>query len=1213
MIRMSTHARMGRTWLCRIALGLGILAGISGARVLQARVAIRGRDVLLDGEPYLPHGMVHVGQDQFPAVRRIGINTVHVDLEFNRFDPRKSAAENRAAFQHCLEIADAATRNGLTVLWLFSFHYIPDWFYERYPDARMQQHDGSPGNGGWISMCLDHPGFREVAAAWLTFMAEMLGPHPATLAYVLWNEPHLTDSVCYHPHTVARFRDWLQDRYGTAAALNVAWQSEYEDVAAVVPPAPRGGTQWFRIYDKMVSADAGDRAAVAAEVGNQALWMDWMRFRQEHFAAFWKWEADTLRSADPGAVITSKIVPFDLYSSHAHGAGTNTELWMTECLDVLGMDLYPHLDEDFLARWKCDYFLSLAQGKPIWHTEFNFTFVKERGLAPPAQWRTAFYWQLARGVNGFWDFMWNDDIEYTLHYKGYKFAPVTHEIARISEQMRVLAPQLAGLRPAPAQVAVLHSTTTGLALCGDYAPTADQTTVLDLLYRNQVPFRFVTEDTIRNGALQDYRVLIAVGAVALPDDVVEAIRLFTVDNGGHVLANARFAAMDGFARPRPDPAIAWLGVARRRFRRRPRAKIGTLELRREARSVTDEPVDVHVALETWSSRPIRLESGVLTGSGTIHGDEDTQMAWSCGGRHELYWEDLEVTSEGRVTGRFEDGRPAIVETRQTVYVARDICWVDAAFERFVQGFLRRSGVHCRNDVVDARTGAPVPSVDLRAWEGDDGRRLLFVINSPPTLHYDGHPLEVNVRFNARGEVQDALSDAVVPSVWHDFRRQVPLRLEPGAVRVLRGRAYTPGWRGAQQQYDEVRAQFRPEPAPAVVWRRAPDEIWVYDNRTELGIGMHDVSKAQFQLARQLGIRLVRRTVYWYQIEKSSAPGVYDPDALADYDDIVDRAHRAGIELVLVVHGNVPGTGWSNRQESYRRFARFMGFLAGRYPSVRFWELWNEMDSTFTDLFGAGQPHLPNFERGRCYAEMLQRACPAIRKASPTAWVLAGGISSGGGMRDFVRGIYAAGGRDYFDFMNIHTYGVPVNWGMMLYAYQVRMTMAEYGDAQRPLWNTEFGIDAGNLWAAWQQKTGAEFDAGHLGQWRACIEEASGNRLYAKVMPYQMHTGNERARDAFDDPATGIELPEGHTQDDYGFGILRRDGVTPRPTYEWLLEAQVNRPILETPVRNLDVTVPWDGTWIPAAHEYETGSGKLTIRNVRIDTLAPTRVRLISPP
>jgi hypothetical protein len=287
--------------------------------------------------------------------------------------------------------------------------------------------------------------------------------------------------------------------------------------------------------------------------------------------------------------------------------------------------------------------------------------------------------------------------------------------------------------------------------------------------------------------------------------------------------------------------------------------------------------------------------------------------------------------------------------------------------------------------------------------------------------------------------------------------------------------------------------------------------------------MHGVTQAQFNLARPLGIRLIRRTLYWSYIEKTDQPGAYDADGLATWDDIVRRAATTGVELVVVVHGNPPGVGWENRDESYERFAQFMEFAARRWPAVRYWELWNEMDVGCTDLFGAGGEGLAPFERGRRYARMLQHAYPALKRGNPKAWVLLGGVATVG---EFIRGVYEEGGRDFFDFMNIHTYGVPLDWPVLCRGTIARNIMARYGDSNRPMWNTEFGIDAGSIFAASGATTGEQFDA-----------------------------GNERGLDM-----SRVTLPEGRQIDDYGFGLTRRDGTTPRPTYDWLLEAQVNRPI-----------------------------------------------------
>jgi hypothetical protein len=153
---------------------------------------------------------------------------------------------------------------------------------------------------------------------------------------------------------------------------------------------------------------------------------------------------------DPGGLITTELISFCLCTPHAYSAGSDAEFWTRTFVDALGMDLYPHLDENFLARWKCDYFHSLAPNTPIRHTEFNLTSLRERGPTTREHWRTAFYYQLARGVNGFWNFTWAESMPYVLFYTEYRYAPVTHEIRQISRQFERLAPLLKGARPSSA-------------------------------------------------------------------------------------------------------------------------------------------------------------------------------------------------------------------------------------------------------------------------------------------------------------------------------------------------------------------------------------------------------------------------------------------------------------------------------------------------------------------------------------------------------------------------------------------------------------------------------------------------------------------------------------------------------------------------------------------------------------------------------------------
>lgn len=398
----------------------------------------------------------------------------------------------------------------------------------------------------------------------------------------------------------------------------------------------------------------------------------------------------------------------------------------------------------------------------------------------------------------------------------------------------------------------------------------------------------------------------------------------------------------------------------------------------------------------------------------------------------------------------------------------------------------------------------------------------------------------------------------------------------------------------------------------MVYQRTSTEAVVWDPRPELGMGMHAVERGQLDMVRRLGIRAVRHTLYWYNMAKTERWGYHDQESLRQWDQKIERAAKMGMTIQVVVHGNPPGVSFENREESYRRFAQFCADMARRWPEVMFWELWNEMDVGFTDLFGAGQDEIPMQERGKMYAQMLKVAYPAIKAANPNAWVLTGGMSD---TSDFPRGIYLGGGREYFDIMNIHTYGVPIDWSFVSRGQSVRKIMAGNGDANKPLWNTEWGIDAGNFVGAWgyphdrdpPQNDAEYFDEAMIDQWKQVIWSARHLGIYQKYLPYQFAAGNERNDDGRIQELAN--LPEGMTIDDYGFGIVRRDGKTPRPIYTWLLEQQFNRDIQAKPCLTTDVRFRPVQPAVPIGYEYEQDGEFLVIRNVVVDSLVPTKILL----
>jgi hypothetical protein len=211
-----------------------------------------------------------------------------------------------------------------------------------------------------------------------------------------------------------------------------------------------------------------------------------------------------------------------------------------------------------------------------------------------------------------------------------------------------------------------------------------------------------------------------------------------------------------------------------------------------------------------------------------------------------------------------------------------------------------------------------------------------------------------------------------------------------------------------------------------------------------------------------GVKWVRMDYPWNDMEGTQ--GVYNTAA---WDAATRAVIDAGMQVIGIIDycppwangGNGPFTPPANMSD----YAAFCVFLATRYGpmGVHHWEIWNEENgSTF---WATPDPVV--------YTGMLAAAYPALKAADPEAFVILGGMATFGtdgvnyNARDFLSGIYAAGGRNYFDGVGFHPYCYPDipgtvngdNWTQM---YETTPNllgiMAANGDGAKQIWVTEFG-------------------------------------------------------------------------------------------------------------------------------------------------------------
>jgi beta-galactosidase len=217
----------------------------------------------------------------------------------------------------------------------------PEWMWDKYPHARHVDAEGAesfPGVAtgsatGGVSLCLDNDDVLARAGDFLGAMAERYRDRPSLLGYDLWNEGEPPD--CHCAASQAKFRAWLQAKYGTLEALEKAWNRYSLGAWEFVHPP----------HDNIGYADS----------------LDWQAFKRDNAIRLLRWRIDVIRRRDRRSRMT------------AHGVGALTAIeWRTPPLvDTYGYTWVAsrHGNDPWMQFQAVDLVRGGARGKPFWHAE----------------------------------------------------------------------------------------------------------------------------------------------------------------------------------------------------------------------------------------------------------------------------------------------------------------------------------------------------------------------------------------------------------------------------------------------------------------------------------------------------------------------------------------------------------------------------------------------------------------------------------------------------------------------------------------------------------------------------------------------------------------------------------------------------------------------------------------------------------------------------
>ena len=487
-------------------------------------------------------------------IKNLGFNTVRTWVEWAHCEPEEGVYR----LDNLRLLARLADEVGLRLIIQLYVDSAPDWVGRKYPEARYETQSGArvdpqsaPG------YCTDHEGVRSAVQAFLIETARVAAEYPNFHGWDLWSEPHIVNwayinyvpdvQFCYCPFTQAKFRDWLEDKYGSLEALNRAWYRGFGDWSEVAPP--RFGT-----------------------ILSYTDFIDWKHFIYDNLAADLATRAAAVRAGAPGRVVTSHAaIPSIFYTPH-NGYGASDDFLMADQVDFYGTSMYPkhnHPDrhwKPWLLRVVVDFSASANRRNGGFYVGELQAGRGTYGLnvgnpVTPGDHRVWMWSAISRGaraINVYAYYPMSSGYEsggYGLMHQDGSPTPRSIEAGKTAQIIDANQKLLLGSRPVPAQVALVYNPLAQM-VGGEqrHGPGSMHQESLFGYHRifaeNNVPVEFIHRRYLENGDLDRFRLIILPYPLMLSRSAAQGLEAY-VRGGGHLLAEARPAWNDerGFAAP----------------------------------------------------------------------------------------------------------------------------------------------------------------------------------------------------------------------------------------------------------------------------------------------------------------------------------------------------------------------------------------------------------------------------------------------------------------------------------------------------------------------------------------------------------------------------------------------------------------------------------------------------------------------------------------
>ena len=265
------------------------------------------------GVDYYPE---HWPEERWPLDAKLmeeaGINVTRLaEFAWSKLEPEEGSFD----FSWLDKVINILSRHNIKVVLGTPTASPPMWLVKKYPQILPVDKDGHiMGPGGRRHYCYNSPEYRELTRKIVTAMAEHYKNNPNVIGWQIDNELGCHESNrCYCDNCLAKFREWLKNKYGTIEDLNEAWGTVF-------------WSQTYNSWDEVILP----RRTVGAH--NPSLLLDFYRFVSDSTVDYLNLQVGIIRSISPEKFITHNFMGL-------FGGLNYYELG--ERLDFISWDNYP--------------------------------------------------------------------------------------------------------------------------------------------------------------------------------------------------------------------------------------------------------------------------------------------------------------------------------------------------------------------------------------------------------------------------------------------------------------------------------------------------------------------------------------------------------------------------------------------------------------------------------------------------------------------------------------------------------------------------------------------------------------------------------------------------------------------------------------------------------------------------------------------------------